>query len=184
MGLLEDLRRCYEEETEIPNAYPHGKLYLNVIGITDWQHERILIMEEAVTHLKEEVVVDVFQIPVLAALRTEPDYKAAMARLQNVKAVRLLHVAMGLVTEAGEFTDQLKKHIFYGKPIDEVNLIEELGDSSWYERIGTDALEIKFLDMLQRNIDKLRARFPEKFTEERAENRNLSREREILEGQK
>lgn len=118
------------------------------------------------------------------AKRTEPtdsDYQACMFRLGSVRTLRLLHVAMGLCTEAGEFVDQLKKHIFYGKPLDTVNLIEELGDSSWYERIGVDALEIGYLDMLERNIAKLRARFPEKFSEERAQTRDLVKERVILE---
>lgn len=118
------------------------------------------------------------------AVRTEPNrggYATAHARLADVRTLRLLHVAMGLCTEAGEFVDQLKKHIFYGKTLDKVNLIEELGDSSWYERIACDALEIGYLDMLERNIAKLRARFPEKFSEERAQTRDLVKERVILE---
>jgi hypothetical protein len=121
---------------------------------------------------------------VTSAIRTEPNregYELAHSRLADIRTLRLLHVAMGLCTEAGEFVDQLKKHIFYGKPLDTVNLIEELGDSSWYERIGVDALEIGYLDMLERNIAKLRARFPEKFSEEHAQTRDLVKERAILE---
>jgi hypothetical protein len=34
----------------------------------------------------------------------------------------------------------LKKHIMYGKEIDEVNAIEELGDSNWYEGLAIDVL--------------------------------------------
>lgn len=116
------------------------------------------------------------------ALRTEPSYEGAIARLQDIRTVRLLHVAMGLATEAGEFVDQLKKHIFYGKPIDEANLIEEIGDSTWYERIGVAALEVAYAEMLRRNVEKLRARFPEKFSEQNALNRDLKKERDIIEG--
>ena len=36
--------------------------------------------------------------------------------------------------------------------------------------------------MLQRNIDKLKARYPDKFSQEKALNRNLDKERDILEG--
>lgn len=115
------------------------------------------------------------------ARRTEPDYFTAIHRLKDPSTVRLLHVAMGLVTEAGEFLDVLKKHVFYGKPIDRVNLKEELGDSSWYERIGCDELEVGYLENILVNIQKLRARYPEKFTEEKAINRELGKEREILE---
>lgn len=116
------------------------------------------------------------------ALRTEPEYDYAIDRLMDIRTVRLLHVAMGLCTEAGEFLDALKKWIYYGKPLDTTNLIEELGDGSWYQRIGVAELEITFQDMLQRNVAKLRARYPEKFTEEHANNRDLDAERKTLEG--
>lgn len=116
------------------------------------------------------------------ALRTEPNYEGAIKRLQDTRTVRLLHVAMGLATEAGEFVDALKRHIYYGKNIDDTNLIEELGDSTWYERIGVAALEVKYADMLKRNVDKLRARFPDRFVESDALNRNLEAERAVLEG--
>ncbi len=116
-----------------------------------------------------------------AATRTEPDYATCLARM-TPEMMRLLHVAMGLTTEAAEFTDMLKKHIFYGKPLDKVNLIEELGDCTWYERVGCAALEIAYIDMLERNIAKLKARFPERYSDAAAINRDLATERRILEG--
>jgi len=115
------------------------------------------------------------------ALRTEPDYSAAKDRLSDVHTVRLLHVAMGLVTEAGEFLDMLKKHVFYGRPIDKVNADEELGDVSWYLRVGAHELEKSLLGIMERNAAKLRLRFPEKFTEADANVRNLDAERKFLE---
>lgn len=119
------------------------------------------------------------------AVRTDltPDqYLIAAKRIvDNPRTLRLLHVAMGLCTEAGEFMDMLKKHVFYGKPLDLTNAIEELGDSSWYLRIGCDGLEIQFLEMLERNVRKLKARYPEKFTEKCATVRDLETERRILE---
>ncbi len=115
------------------------------------------------------------------ALRTEPDYQAAMERLQSVRAVRLLHAAIGMATEAGELLDMLKRHIFYGKPIDATNAIEEVGDSTWYERIACDELSVEYMEMVAINVRKLRARFPGKFTESAAINRDLTEERRILE---
>lgn len=47
-------------------------------------------------------------------------------------SMNMLHVAWGLFTEVGELVDQAKKHIFYNKPLDIVNLKEELGDVMWY----------------------------------------------------
>lgn len=116
------------------------------------------------------------------AMRTEPNYDEVVRRLKDPQVARLLHVGMGMVTEAGEFIDMLKKHIYYGKPIDRVNLNEELGDSSWYARIGANALGVGFLDVIMLNIRKLRARFPNKFSQRDAQVRDLDRERKILEG--
>lgn len=110
------------------------------------------------------------------------DYVPVILRLENVKTLRLLHAAMGLHTESGEFMDMLKKHILYGKDIDEVNLAEEIGDMFWYAALACDALHVSFEDIMQKNIEKLRARYPNKFTEHDALNRDLNRERSILEG--
>lgn len=116
-------------------------------------------------------------------LRTEPsveDYEKIIARI-DVKTMRLLHAAMGLCTEAGEFMDQIKKHIMYGAELDEINLIEELGDGNWYEGIAIDTLLFSFAEVLHKNNAKLRKRFPEKFTKLNAVYRNLEDERNILE---
>ena len=116
------------------------------------------------------------------ALRTESyDMDKIKDRLSNEQTIRLLHAAMGLATEASEFLDVLKKHIFYGREIDFVNLAEELGDSEWYGAIATDALGVEMLDLMVTNIKKLKARFPESFNEKDAVERNLEKEREILE---
>ena len=109
------------------------------------------------------------------------DFPKIRERLKEKRLIRLLHCAMGLCTEAGEFMDHLKKHIFYGVELDPVNMIEELGDSEWYKGVGIDELEVTFNEMLQKNIDKLRARYPEKFEAEQAANRDLEKERRILE---
>jgi len=101
----------------------------------------------------------------------------------NVKpgSDRLLHCALGLQTEAAEFSDQLKKHIFYGKPLDTTNLKEELGDIMWYMAIAMDILDTTFSQEQKRVISKLKVRYPSKFTQEQAEDRNLKKEREVLE---
>lgn len=123
------------------------------------------------------------------ASRTEPNNMAApWARLHPLDQchspvnMRLLHAAFGIQTEGGEFTDQLKRHVFYGKELDKVNLTEELGDVLWYVALACNALGIDMQDVMGRNIAKLQARFPEKFTEENALERDLDSERGILEG--
>jgi len=117
-----------------------------------------------------------------AALRTESnDFEAIQKRISSKRNIRLLHAGIGLATESGEFLDALKKAIFYGKELDRINLQEEIGDLLWYCAIALDELGADFDSTMSINIQKLKARFPNKFTEEDAENRNLDKEREILE---
>jgi NTP pyrophosphatase (non-canonical NTP hydrolase) len=104
-----------------------------------------------------------------------------MDRLQDIHVVRLLHAVVGMVTEAAEAIDVLKKFIYYGKPLDETNLREEVGDSSWYERILADELGSSHLGIMLQNVRKLRQRYPDKFTEHKATNRDLDAERQVLE---
>ncbi len=115
------------------------------------------------------------------AIRTESTNFSAMdERLTDNGTKRLLHAGIGLSTEAGEFLDALKKHIFYGKELDKVNLAEEMGDMFWYMAIVADELGFEFEEVMEKNISKLKARYGEKFTEEKAENRDLNTERDIL----
>ena len=118
------------------------------------------------------------------ATKTESiNFKSMDERLSSDGLKRLLHAGMGLSTEAGEFLDALKKHIFYGKELDRVNLAEEMGDVFWYCAIVASELGINFEDVMDKNIEKLKARYGEKFSEEKAETRNLDKERDILEKQ-
>ena len=118
------------------------------------------------------------------AIKTEAvNFQAMDQRLSEDGTKRLLHAGIGLSTEAGEFLDALKKHIFYGKDLDRVNLAEELGDMFWYMAIVADELGIEFESVMEKNIAKLKARYGEKFSETRAENRDLNTERKILDTQ-
>ena len=162
------------------------------------------------------------------------------------------HMNLGVITEIGEVLDIFKKNLAYGKPIDVVNLGEELADISWYivnkcrfheipleEDFDTVKAEVKelldtqmfteqdlpltlkaealmhpllqaycgptnnifsapivqlailaniaewyeldFFQLLTNNINKLKVRYPERFTEEAAQNRDLEAERAELE---
>ena len=116
------------------------------------------------------------------ALNTEaPVGESVVTRLYKESTVRLLHGAIGLCTEAGELQDALKRHIFYGKPIDLVNVKEEIGDAFWYMAILADACGTDLGQIAEANIAKLRARFPDKFSEQAAIDRDLDNERSTLE---
>jgi hypothetical protein len=86
----------------------------------------------------------------------------------------------GMMTELGELVDSYKKHYAYGKPLDMVNVMEEMGDIMWYWAGMCTITGINAPHTLQVNIDKLLARYPDKFTEDQALIRDLERERRIL----
>lgn len=111
------------------------------------------------------------------------DYPVIGTRIKTDEMIDLLHAGIGMTTETGEFLDALKKHIWYGKELDIVNLREEIGDLLWYLALALRTLDSDFDTEMQVNINKLMARFPTKFTEHDAENRNLDIEREILEAE-
>lgn len=95
---------------------------------------------------------------------------------------RLLHAALGLMTEAIEFAESVSAHIFDGKPFDAVHAKEEIGDIFWYSAIPVNMFKWTYGDIMFTNIAKLRARYPDKWTQEAALNRDLGAERQILEG--
>ncbi len=93
---------------------------------------------------------------------------------------RVFHSLIGILTESTELAEALVKMIVTGNA-DNVNILEEFGDIGWYEAIGIDALDGDFEKILKTNIEKLRKRFPEKFTSENAIVRDLETERATLE---
>jgi len=93
-----------------------------------------------------------------------------------------LHMVLGMQTEAAEIADVYKKCIAYKKPLDFVNIKEEVGDLMWYVANLCNMNGWDLRDILETNIAKLAARYPDKFTEDSAINRDLSFERQILEG--
>ena len=93
---------------------------------------------------------------------------------------RVFHALVGIATESTELMEALKK-IVEGEEVDYVNILEEFGDINWYEAIGIDAMNGDFENILETNIEKLRKRFPEKFTSKEAIVRDLQEERSTLE---
>jgi NTP pyrophosphatase (non-canonical NTP hydrolase) len=113
------------------------------------------------------------------AKRTEPS-KYRFGKTGDVTP-RIEHSIIGIVTEAGEIMDAIKRAKIYGNKLDRIHLIEELGDLMWYIALLTDELKTSFEEIWDKNIRKLKVRYPEKFTEKKANNRDLQKERHELE---
>jgi len=127
---------------------------------------------------------DVFDVTeyVDKAMRTDaPSTAELIHRLTNPQVIRLLHASLGMVTEAGELADMLKKHIFANKPLDLVNAKEELGDNLWYVALAIDVIQTTMREVMQMNIEKLQVRFPDRFSEQHSLGRDVAAEREYLE---
>lgn len=84
---------------------------------------------------------------------------------------QLNNCALGLAGEAGEFTDHIKKHMFHGHELDSLYLKKELGDILWYVAVAAASLNIPLGEIMQTNVDKLRARYPAGFSAEASKNR-------------
>ena len=99
--------------------------------------------------------------------------KLAMTTLNPALNQRdvLINGVMGLCGEAGEAIDIVKKHLAQGHELDKEALIKELGDVAWYLAETAYALDVPLEDVLQRNIDKLKARYPQGFDVSRSINR-------------
>ena len=77
---------------------------------------------------------------------------------------RLLTAAVGISAEGGEFMEIVKKIIFQGKPYSEDNIRHmkiELGDVMWYLAQACMALDTDFNELMDMNVKKLSARYPE-----------------------
>ncbi len=97
--------------------------------------------------------------------------------------VDTLHGILGIVTEGVELIQAINKTIATKEEFDVVNMKEEIGDIMWYIALLCNTHNIDLKQVMQTNINKLKQRFPEKFTTDNANNRDLRAEREILESE-
>ena len=109
------------------------------------------------------------------------DYAALLTRMNKLELEddcnlsQLLTAALGLGAESGEFTEVVKKIILQGKPYNEDNVFHmkrELGDICWYIAQACMALDTTFDEIIEMNVEKLKARYPGgEFDVHKSENR-------------
>ena len=80
----------------------------------------------------------------------------------------LINAALGLCGESGEVADIIKKATFQGHELDVEHVAKELGDVAWYLAVGARAIGYDLETILQMNVDKLRARYPDGFSAEKS----------------
>ena len=108
------------------------------------------------------------------------DYAIMATRFAELEAngtntSQLMTAALGLSAEAGEFTEVVKKIFLQGKPYNEDNVFHmkrELGDICWYLAQACMALDTTFDEVIEMNVEKLKARYPGgEFDVHKSENR-------------
>ncbi len=100
--------------------------------------------------------------------------KLAMTTLNPALSEKeiLLNGVMGLCGESGEAIDLVKKYLMQGHDLDKAHLAKELGDVAWYLAETATAIGYDLETILQANIDKLKARYPDGFDAARSMHRN------------
>lgn len=78
---------------------------------------------------------------------------------------------LGLTGESGEFADLIKKVYGHSHEMDIDKLSKELGDVLWYVAILANCFQLDLSYVAERNIEKLRKRYPEGFTVEASKTR-------------
>ena len=104
------------------------------------------------------------------------DSTSKLEAQDNINVPRVMTSAIGMLAESGEFTEVLKKMVFQGKEFNEENrfhMKRELGDILWYWIQGCIALGYTPDEVMDENIKKLEARYPDGFEVARSEKREV-----------
>ena len=100
------------------------------------------------------------------------EYQQEATRTENHKGGHcygmLVNGVMGLCGESGECMDIVKKYLFQGHDLDTNHLIEELGDVAWYLATTAASQGYTLEYVLQKNVEKLRKRYPDGFSADRS----------------
>lgn len=105
---------------------------------------------------------------------TANDYQRAAMRTDNknqTEEERMLDALFGLCGEAGEVMDAYKKYRFQGHESYRDEMIIESSDCLWYLAKLADVLGVTLGEVMERNIEKLKKRFPDGFDKARSINR-------------
>ena len=84
---------------------------------------------------------------------------------------RLGELGMGLSGEVGELVNIIKKKIYHHHNVDIKDIKEEMGDILWYLSNIANEYNIGLDEVMGGNIEKLKKRYPDGYTQEDSVNR-------------
>lgn len=106
----------------------------------------------------------------------------AAIEITDPKQIDLLHGVLGIFGEASELFERMYVDVesTVGE-LDVAHWTEELGDGNFYQQMVQSALALTWEQVFQTNMNKLRKRYPDGFSQDKAVNRDTAAERKILE---
>lgn len=164
------MERIKQNKQTIHNGF---KAFMMGSGVLDLMKKRVMYNSDTFKMLS----LDAEHVTTMKLFEND-EYLDKIA--EDPKLAKLFHYTVGIITEANEMLVALVKGT--SGELDIVNVGEENSDIAWYQARMADLLGQDLDSQRQTNIDKLKARFPNKFTEESANERDLEVERKILEG--
>lgn len=95
------------------------------------------------------------------------EYELFVAKMLKAmpKREQLVHCALGLVGEAGEVAELVKKEFAYGKEYDENEMDNELGDVLFYLVAMAQQNGVWLDEIMEKNVAKLQQRYPKGYTD-------------------
>lgn len=101
------------------------------------------------------------------------EYQSLARRTQNKRLnsdERLQHALYGLPSEVGEICGLFQK-VFQGHQLDIGKVADEISDTLWFLGELCDVLGLDMDEVAEHNIEKLRQRYPDGFSEYRSTHR-------------
>lgn len=142
-----------------------------------------LTTTQRIEHLQEELIDALKYCEHLKVVSndgiTANDYQRAAMRTDNknqTEEERMLDALFGLCGEAGEVMDAYKKYRFQGHESYRDEMIIESSDCLWYLAKLADVLGVTLGEVMERNIEKLKQRYPAGFSKDRSINRKENTE--------
>jgi hypothetical protein len=180
------IKDAIRTESVIPDSHPVPReALISALRLVESANDALDILKKHIFYGKPLNIALLQEINEKVAKHNEAvmqQFSEDATRYQPLAAnSRIAHAVIGYATEGGEAAKALAAHL-EGQPLDTINLGEEFFDGDWYKAIFLDETNQSEEEGRARIIRKLKARYPEKFTSENAINRDLARERMILEG--
>jgi NTP pyrophosphatase (non-canonical NTP hydrolase) len=158
-----------------PNEYQEAALrtcstVFNVSDVLDFQIEQILTENIYNGEMIEEIKKNIFYGKPLNVVTTLPELPIVTSFAWEEVNQDVTHGILGIAGEASELVQHLYSAITTEGQINSLAISKEIGDVLWYIAILADAIGVPLEQIMEENIAKLKARYPDKWCIERAQN--------------